>query len=122
MSYEFYKVLHVVGIMLVFLSLGGATLHAANGGTRDQNPSRKVVAALHGTGMLLLIVAGFGMLARIQSMSAGIPHFVYPKLLVWLVLGAAPAILSRKPGSAALWWFLFPLLGAVAAYFGINHK
>ena len=121
MSYEFYKVLHVVGIMLVFLALGGATLHAANGGTREQNASRKVVAALHGTGMLLLIVAGFGMLARI-GMGNGIPHFVYPKLLVWLILGAAPAILSRKPGSAALMWFIFPLLGAVAAYFGINHK
>lgn len=122
MSYEFYKVLHVVGIMLVFLSLGGATLHAANGGTREVNPSRKVVAALHGLGMLLLIVAGFGMLARISQMSSGIPHFVYPKLLVWLVLGAAPAILSRKPGSAKVWWIVFPLLGAVAAYFGINHK
>lgn len=122
MSYEFYKVLHVVGIMLLFLSLGAVTLHAANGGTREQNPSRKVVASLHGTGMLLLIIAGFGMLARIQSMAAGIPHFVYPKLLVWLLLGAAPAIVARKPGSAPLMWFILPLLGAVAAYFGINHK
>ncbi len=122
MSYEFYKLLHVVGIVLVFMSLGAAVLHAANGGTREQNPSRKLVAILNGIGMLVIIVAGFGMLARIQPMSAGLPVWLHPKLLVWVLLGATPAILSRKPGSAKIMWLVIPLLGATAAGFGILHK
>jgi hypothetical protein len=120
-SYEFYKVLHILGIILVFMSLGGATLHATGGGTRDNNPARGRVAALHGVGLLLLIVAGFGMLARIQG-SMALPPWVHPKLLVWVLLGAAPVLISRKPGSAKALWIALPLLGVTAAYFGIFHK
>lgn len=122
MSYEFYKVLHVVGIILVFMTLGASVLHAANGGTREHNPSRKLVAALNGTGLLLIIVAGFGMLARKYSMSAGLPPWLHPKLLVWLLIAASPTLLARKPGSAKAMFFVLPLLGAVAAWFGVNHK
>lgn len=122
MSYEFYKVLHVVGIILVFMTLGATVLHAANGGTREHNPSRKLVAALNGVGLLLIIVAGFGMLAKIQSMSAGIPAWLHPKLFIWLLIAAAPVLINRKPGTARLMWIVLPLLGAAAAWFGINHK
>lgn len=122
MSYEFYKVLHVVGIILVFMTLGATVLHAANGGTREHNPSRKLVAALNGVGLLLIIVAGFGMLAKIQSMSAGIPSWLHPKLFIWLLIAAAPVLINRKPGTARLMWIVLPLLGAAAAWFGINHK
>lgn len=122
MSYEFYKVLHVVGIILVFMSLGAALLHATGGGTREQNPARKLIAALNGTGLLLIVVAGFGMLAKIQSMSAGLPGWLHPKLLIWLLIAASPALLARKPGAAKAMWFVLPLLGAAAAYLGINHK
>lgn len=122
MSYEFYKVLHVVGIILVFMTLGASLLHAANGGTRENNKSRKLVAALNGVGLLLIIVAGFGMLAKIQSMSAGLPSWLHPKLFIWLLIAAAPALIARKPGSAKAMWIVLPLLGAAAAWFGVNHK
>lgn len=121
MSYAFYNTLHIVGIMLVFMALGATVLHAANAGTREQNPSRKLVAALHGVGLLVIIVAGFGMLAKTGGMAAGLPGYIHPKLLVWLCLGAAPVLVSRKPGTAKAMWLVLPLLGAVAAYFGINH-
>ena len=122
MSYEFYKTLHIVGIMLVFMSLGATVLHAANGGTREQNPSRKLVAALHGIGLLVIVVAGFGMLARNGGMNAGLPGYIHPKLLIWLLLGAAPVLIARKPGLAKAMWLIIPLLGATAAFFGINHS
>jgi len=120
-SYAFYNTLHIVGIMLVFMSLGATVLHAANGGTHQDNPSRKLVAALHGTGLLVVIVAGFGMLAKNGGMNAGLPGYIHPKLLVWLLLGAAPVLISRKPGLARAMWLVIPLLGATAAFFGINH-
>ncbi len=122
MSYAFYNTLHIVGIMLVFMSLGATVLHAANGGTRDTNPSRKLVAALHGVGLLVIIVAGFGMLAKNGGMNNGLPGYIHPKLLIWLLLGAAPVLISRKPGLARAMWLIIPLLGATAAFFGINHS
>ena len=121
-TYAFYNTLHIVGIMLVFMSLGATVLHASNGGTRDTNPSRKLVAALHGVGLLVIIVAGFGMLAKNGGMNNGLPGYIHPKLLIWLLLGAAPVLIGRKPGLAKAMWLLIPLLGAVAAFFGINHS
>jgi hypothetical protein len=118
MPYEIYKVLHILGITLVFMALGGAALHAGNGGTRETNPGRGIVASVHGVGMLVILVAGFGMLAKIGG---GLPGWIHPKLLIWLLLGAAPVLIARKPGSARFMWIVLPLLAAVAAYLGINH-
>src|SRR5688500_9670542 len=64
-SHQFYNVVHVVGIALLAAALGGMSLHAINGGTRRESRSRGLVAALHGTGALLVLVGGFGMLARL---------------------------------------------------------
>ena len=46
MSAEFYKVLHIVGVMLVFLGLGGAIVRSAGGGEK----CRKVVGITLGIG------------------------------------------------------------------------
>jgi hypothetical protein len=128
MPIQYYVVLHVLGIILTFMALGAAALHAGNaprasgpegGDTRETNPGRKLVAAVHGVGLLLILVAGFGMLAK--KFGGGLPGWVHPKLLIWLLLGAAPVLIARKPGSARLMWILLPLLGAVAAYLGVNH-
>lgn len=119
MPIQLYVVLHVLGIILTFMALGAAALHAGNGGTRETNPQRGLLGAVHGVGMLLILVAGFGMLAK--KFGGGLPGWVHPKLLIWLLLGAAPVLIARKPGSARLMWILLPLLGAAAAYLGVNH-
>lgn len=119
MSYELYQVLHVVGIILLFMSLGALVQHGLAGGTRDTNPSRGLIAATHGVGTLLIVVAGFGMLAR--KYGGAMPGWVHPKLLVWIVLAAAPAVLGRKPQLAKSAWFVIPVLAVVAAYFGLRH-
>ena len=59
-SYEVYKVLHLVGVVCVVAALGGVAVHAANGGQRQGNVVRRVVSALHGLGLLVILVAGFG--------------------------------------------------------------
>jgi hypothetical protein len=121
MSYQFYTLLHIVGIVLVFMAVGALAFHGANGGSRETNQIRGLVMATHGVGVLLILVAGFGMLAKVQSMSAGLPGWLHPKLLVWVLLGAAPVILTRKPEWGKLMWVALPLLAAVAAYFGTHH-
>ncbi len=120
-SYQLYNLLHILGIVLVFMAIGGLAFHGANGGTKETNKARGLLAATHGVGMLMLIVAGFGMLARTQAMSAGLPGWLHPKLLIWVLVGAAPAILNRKPEWGKIMWFVYPLLAALSAYFAINH-
>ena len=116
MSLAAYKILHLLGLALVMLGLGGACFHALNGGDRESNQKRGLVAALHGTGLLLLIVAGFGMLAK---QKLGMPGWIHPKLLIWLLLGAALPVLNRKPASAMGVLVALPLFIIAAAYFGI---
>ena len=118
MSYSFYLVLHILGISLVLLALGGLGLHAINGGTKETNNARGLVAATHGVGMLLILVAGFGMLPKL-GLSLGKAAWVHPKLLIWLVLAAAMTVLYRKPSSGKLMWILIPILVAVAGYLAV---
>ncbi len=119
MSYEFYKVLHILGIALVFIAFGGLAGHGLNGGTRETNKARGMMVATHGVGLLLILVAGFGMLAKVAGQSGGsmLPGWIHPKLLIWLLLGAAIMPLQRRPGLARALWWLLPLLAAASAYF-----
>lgn len=120
-SYQLYNLIHILGIILVFMAIGGYAFHGATGGTKETNEARGLLAATHGVGVLLILVAGFGMLARISPMSAGLPGWLHPKLLIWVLIGAAPAVLNRKPEWGKVLWFVFPLLAATSAYFAINH-
>ena len=52
MSLEFYKILHILGLTLVVLSLGGIVAVVANGGTKQSNALRKATAISHGVGLI----------------------------------------------------------------------
>jgi len=121
MSYEFYKALHILGIALLFLAFGGLAGHALNGGTREGNTSRGLMLASHGIGLVLILVAGFGMLAKKGSPTM-FPGWLHPKLLIWLLLAAATMPLQRKTAMAKPLWFIMPLLAAVAAYIAVSHS
>jgi hypothetical protein len=94
MSYEFYKVLHVLGISLILLALGGITMHTINGGTKENNTIRKKAMMAHGIGLLLVLVAGFGMLAKMGI--HGFPTWVVIKAIIWLALGAFAALAYKR--------------------------
>jgi hypothetical protein len=111
-----YQLLHILGILLVFMSLGALSLHAMNGGTRDSNNARVLVSITHGLGLLLILVPGFGMLARLGAMSGGLPGWVWVKVLVWLLLAALIVVPYRKPEWSRALWFALPVLGVIAAY------
>lgn len=123
MSYEFYKILHFVGIALLFLAFGALAGHGLNGGTRETNKARGLIVGTHGLALALILVAGFGMLAKLAGQSGGsfLPGWVHPKLLIWLLLGAALMPLQRRPALARPLWLLLPLLAAAAAYIAISH-
>lgn len=117
MSVNVYLIAHVVGITMVFMALGGAAIHALNGGTREDNRSRGILAAFHGAGLVILLVSGFGMLARLDL---GFSGWVGGKLAIWLLLAAALSILLRRPDKARILWWALPVLGGLAAWFGVS--
>ena len=117
MSYEFYKFLHLVGIVMTIAALSGMSLHVASGGTRDY-AGRKMAAMFHGIGLVITLVAGFGLLARLGLMG-GMPGWAIAKLVVWFILGGLPALIYRKPKLAKMFWSLIILFAALNAYLAI---
>jgi len=119
MSYELYKLIHFAGIFLTFLSLGGLTLRAMTGGD-DSALARKVALASHGFGLLLVLFGGFGMLAKLGP-DGGFGTWVWIKLTVWVVLGAAVVVPKRLPKAAIWLWAAMPLLGLIAAWAALSR-
>lgn len=118
-SYSVYKVIHLLGVIALFLALGGLTFHAASGGTRS-GPARRLVPITHGVALFLVLLGGFGLLARLgMSQGSSWPGWVWTKLVIWILLGGALALPYRKPELARPLWILLPLLGGLAAYMAI---
>lgn len=110
MSYEFYKVLHLVGLVTLFIALGALAVVPAE--------RRKPFMSLHGLATLVMLVAGFGLLAKLGLMKDWGP-WVYAKIAIWLVLGAMPVVLRRKPNLAFPVLLISIALGACGAFLAI---
>lgn len=117
MSAQVYQLLHHFGLILLFLSLGGLAALSLVGEPKAKG--RSVFVALHGTGLVLILVAGFGWLAKLGY---GLPIWAILKLLVWLALGAIIVPLKRKPALArAFALFVIPGLALFAAVIAVWH-
>ena len=117
MSYEFYKIVHLFGISLVVMALGGILLFTINGGTKVSNSFRKGAMMTHGIGLLLVLVGGFGLLARLGIHA--IPMWAALKLLIWALFGAFVG-LAYKPNLARKVWLVVPVLVVCAAALAIT--
>jgi len=113
-----YKLFHLTGIMMVFLSLGGAMVYAINGGVKANNQWRKAVGITHGIGVVLILVSGFGMLARL-GIHWPWPAWVMIKLVIWLLIGVLTAIIYRLGSASKTLWYVTILLGILAAVLGL---
>jgi len=82
MPYETYKLLHLVGLVTLFLGLGGILAHGG-----------KSFSLLHGVGLVLLLVAGFGMQAK---GNLGFPGWMIAKIGIWVVIAVIPVFVKRK--------------------------
>jgi hypothetical protein len=113
-----YKNLHLLGVFMILMALGGLIIHQINAGTRQQ-VWRKPVAITHGIGLVLVLVGGFGMLARL-GIPWPWPGWVVGKIIIWLIFGVLIAVIGRTPTLAKPWWWSTIVLAAIAAYLAIN--
>ncbi|TDJ47396.1 MAG: hypothetical protein E2O48_03675 [Gemmatimonadetes bacterium] len=104
-SQDVYWYLHILGVGLLILSVGGVTLHAMSGGTKETSGGKAMAAASHGIGLVLILVAGFGMLARMGLMAGGLPGWAWAKVVIWLSIGLLFMVPYRKPEISKLVWF-----------------
>jgi hypothetical protein len=118
MPYLAYKLLHLIGILMLFVALGGAVVRSL---TAQQAPEvgaalKKHLAILHGVALLIVLVAGFGLLARL---GLGFPGWAVAKLVIWLLLGGILVLINRNPSLGAPLWYVCLFLGAIAAYLAL---
>ncbi len=112
MPLDFYKIFHILGVLMTFMALG-----AAIPGNSSSGPiNRRTITMNHGIGLVLILIAGFGMLARL---GVGFPTWVIIKIVLWLALGGMIVLVRRMPGKGSTLWYLALIFGALAAYMGI---
>ncbi|HEX5632284.1 MAG TPA: hypothetical protein VFX50_03615, partial [Gemmatimonadales bacterium] len=99
-------------------ALGGLLLTVANGATKQTSGVRRLIAGWHGASLFLVLLGGFGALARLNG-GGGLPGWVIVKLVLWLALAAIVALPYRRPELARPLFWLLPVVGGVAVYMAL---
>lgn len=125
MSAEFYRVVHLFGIFLLMCSLGGLAMTAwHNKGAQvvkgEAEAAAKRLKMLHGIALVVILVAGFGLMAKLGLMKTW-PLWIIGKLVIWVVFGAAATLVVKMSDKGKMWVVLLPLLGVLAAYLAVMH-
>ena len=119
-SYEAYKLIHIFGILLLIFSLGGLCFQATDDRAGASGRGRKLLGLTHGAAVLIILVAGFGLLARLGiSHRVTWPWWVWGKVGIWVLLGVTPLVIRNSVTLTKSLWLAVPILGAVAAYLAI---
>ncbi|MCB1197851.1 MAG: hypothetical protein R3A45_07380 [Bdellovibrionota bacterium] len=99
MPYEIYKTAHII-FLLTFIASTGISFFV-----ETQNKQVRMIGM---TSSFLMLVAGFGLLARLGIKDW--PLWVTIKLIIWLILAIASPILARKLRDNRIWAFRLLML------------
>ena len=114
MSYQTYNFLHLIGVIATFMGIGALLARAA---LAPNNRTMRVWGAVvAGVGLLLLLVAGFGMQAKGPY---GWPVWMLAKIVLWVLLGGMLALINRKPKWNSLFWIAVFILAVAAVWLGV---
>jgi len=105
-----YQILHIVGLLMIFLGYGALLALGWTG--REDARLKKLGSITSGIGLVLVLVAGFALITKL-GYSFTAPWLIV-KMLVWLALGGLIAVINRKPALAGTLWWLLLGLGALA--------
>jgi hypothetical protein len=115
MTLQLYKVMHIVGLTLLLLGTG-ATLLAPK-----DAPKQRLPIILHGVGLLTLLVAGFGAMARTGIAAPhDWPAWLILKMVVWCMAAALPSLVRVGTVPRSFGWVIVVLLVASAAWLAIQ--
>ncbi|HSR69312.1 MAG TPA: hypothetical protein VLU25_15350 [Acidobacteriota bacterium] len=117
MSYLFYKFLHLIGIVMIMVSMGGLVVVHALGGQKAP-AYRRLALITNGIGLLIALVAGFGLIAKLGYPMPW-PGWVFAKIVIWIGFALLTVWARRSPDSGNLIWWTSVIVGALAAYLAI---
>lgn len=118
MSYEFYKIMHILGLICLFAGIAIiATLVMLS--MWSNKGARILGFVLHGLGLVLMLVGGFGMAARLQLFGS-LPPWIHAKIGIWVLMALVVSLLKRKPKWVYPVLMTSIVLGTVAAWVAIT--
>lgn len=113
MSMEFYKILHLTGIFMVMISLG-AFISQYKTAKSKEIADKKSISITHGIGLILALVGGFGLMARLSVPWDG---WIITKIILWFVLGGITVLIKKSSSKmASIWWMLLIAICAFVVY------
>lgn len=119
-SHQLYNLVHIVGLVMLMLGLGGLALTAGLPRERVSVWSGRSAKLFHGVGAFLILLGGFGMMARLGIVQGSSwPTWITVKVGVWGALTLAAFLPYRFPRTAVPLLLLVPLLAGIAAYMAI---
>lgn len=122
-SYPIYKLVHYLGIfgIVALLAASSADPLASNPSAEAKGRRRRILAA-HGVLGFVILLGGFGMLARLGiTQGLSLPGWIWLKLVIWGMLGVVPFI-ARRAGSGTRRMLLIavPLLATAAGIIALT--
>lgn len=109
-----YKIIHFLGLIILFTGLGSLITADLKKPSALRGP-----AMIHGVGLLLMLVSGFGMSAKLEI---GFPVWMIIKLVILLALGAMIAVIKRRALPNSVIYLIVIVLGGFAAYLGFTNS
>jgi hypothetical protein len=116
MDIQVYNVIHILGIMTLFMALGGVA-------ASECDKCKKLGAILHGIALLLILVSGFAMFAKLGTMGVKYPGWwLGAKIAILIAMGGMLTVAKRRllPCGAVVGILL--ALGAIAAFLGVYGR
>lgn len=114
--YATYKVLHLAGIFFLLFSLS-SYLVVVNS---KSDKFRKLASIMHGISLFIILLGGFGLLARLGIMhGTDWPVWVWAKLAIWILMGAMVIFIKKFQSLSHFLWFAVPVLAIIAAYLAV---
>lgn len=110
MPYLAYKIIHYLGLFALVTTAVTALARGARPDTFE-DPWRKRLGMLHGISLFLVLLGGFGMLARL---GLGMGGWVWAKIAIWLIFGALLTVGRRSAAWSGRLLVLVPVLAALA--------
>lgn len=117
MPYEIYKVLHLTSLGFVLISTAAIAMMAFFDQLEKAPGKKKLFSIVHGIFLLLTLVSGFGLLARLGIHN--MPVWVIVKIVIWGLFGVIPVFMKKKPAKSMGLWTLLGVLFACGAFLAI---